>query len=265
MISILMSTYNGEKTLSRAINSILNQSYDDFEFIICDDSSNDNTLKILKNFSSLDKRIIIIHNDFNLGLQTSLNKCLKKSKGEFIARMDDDDFAYKDRLKIELNYLKKNNKLSFVGSNICFYSYDRGIYGEQKYPVSPNKYDLIKACPFSHPTILIKSNVIKSVGGYSEKNIFYRVEDYELWLRLYSKGYRGGNVQSNLLIYKKDRSSISNIKIIDRINLYKLLSYYYKILNINKKYYIFIVFPLIKILFPSKLRTFINYIKYSSK
>lgn len=258
-----MSTYNGSKTLSKSIESILNQSYDDFEFIICDDHSSDNSFEIIKKYEKLDSRIIPIKNDVNLGLQKSLNKCINISKGDFIARMDDDDESLKNRLEIEISYIKANKNISFVGSNILFFSNKKGVYGKETYPFKPSNEDMIKGCQFSHPTILIKSDVIKKVNGYSEDINYYRVEDYELWLRLYSLGYSGRNIQKNLLIYKKDKNSIKNIKFIDRINCFRLIKKYFNILNINKVKYFYIFIPLVKLLIPNYIRIFINYIKYS--
>ena len=92
-----MGTHNGEKTIERAINSILSQSFSDFEFIICNDCSTDSTAQILKDCQNKDKRIVIISNENQSGLAASLNKCIEISNGEYIARMDDDDVSHLDR------------------------------------------------------------------------------------------------------------------------------------------------------------------------
>lgn len=262
MISIIMSTHNRGSKIERSVKSILNQTYSDFEFIICDDCSTDNTYNILKKLSKEDNRIKLLKNEVNLGLQKSLNKCISASSGDYIARMDDDDFSKVNRLEKELRYLS-NKGVSFVGSNTDFYSSTRGIYGEKIYPENPTKIDLIKSCQFCHPSILIKSDILKKVGGYSEKTDYYRVEDYELWLRLYSLGYSGANIQEKLLIYTKDDKSVENIRKIDRINCYHLLKEYFSKLDIPYKYYFFVIYPLVKMIIPSKIKKIINYIKYS--
>ncbi|TPR24949.1 glycosyltransferase family 2 protein [Apilactobacillus timberlakei] len=263
MISVIMSTHNRGQKISRSIESILNQTYKNFEFIICDDYSDDNTYEILESFAKKDKRIILLKNNKNLGLQKSLNRCLKISKGDFIARMDDDDYSKENRLEVELKYLRYNSNVSFVGSNIYFHSNNKGIYGSKIYPEFPSNKDLIKECQFSHPTILIYSSVIKGVNGYSEDEKYYRVEDYELWLRLYSLGYRGMNIQNKLLIYTKDFNSIKNIKLIDRINCYRLIKGYVSKLKLNFIYYFFALKMLSKILLPNFLQMLLSNCKYS--
>lgn len=263
MISVIMSTFNRGHDIERSVMSILNQTYKDFEFIICDDASTDDTYDILINLSKLDDRIVVIKNKQNQGLQKSLNRCIGLSQGEYIARMDDDDYSVPGRFSKEIYYLEKTGS-DFVGSNIDFYSDDRGVYGEKLYSKHPSNVDLVKSCPFCHPTILISSEVLRKVGLYSESQKHYRVEDYELWLRLYSLGYTGYNIQEKLLIYTKDANSINNIKKIDRINCYRLLKEYFKRLSIPKKYYFFVVLPILKMFIPSYLRKVINYRKYSN-
>lgn len=265
MISVIMSTHNRGISLKRSLESILNQTYKDFEFIICDDFSTDDTYEVLRHYESVDNRIKIIHNESNLGLQKSLNKCLKVSSGEFIARMDDDDFAIKNRFEEQLNFLQNNPEYAFVGSNEFFYSEKLGVYGEEAYPIKPSEIDLIKRCQFAHPSIMIRADVIKKFNGYSENKKYYRVEDYELWLRLYHQGYKGYNIQHNLMIYTKNSSSIKNIRMVDRINRFKLVREYFYKLNIPKKYYMYVLIPLIKMLVPSKIRTVVNYFKYHRK
>lgn len=117
LISVIMSVHNGEKTLKRAIDSIRNQTIQDFEFIICDDVSTDNTYKILNEYEEKDFRFIILQNEKNLGLAVSLNRCLEKSTGKYIARMDDDDISIPERFEKQTEFLIKNDEYAFVSSN----------------------------------------------------------------------------------------------------------------------------------------------------
>ena len=110
-ISVIMATYNNAKYISKTVESILNQSFTDFEFIIINDCSKDNTLKILSRFD--DKRINIINNKKNLGLYKSLNVGFNSSSGDFIARIDADDIAFPNRLQVQYDYLKSNPSLGF--------------------------------------------------------------------------------------------------------------------------------------------------------
>ena len=104
-ISVLMPVYNCEKFLKKAIDSILNQTFDNFEYIIINDGSTDNTLNIIKSYK--DKRIKIINNSKNLGISRSLNKGIRQAKGEYIARHDSDDISDLNRFKLQLEYLGK--------------------------------------------------------------------------------------------------------------------------------------------------------------
>ena len=113
-VTVLMSVYNGEKHLREAIDSILNQTFGDFEFLIINDGSTDRTADILQSYQ--DSRIKIIHNEKNIGLTKSLNKGLKLAKGEYLARMDADDISYPNRLEVQYEYMEKNPNVGIVGS-----------------------------------------------------------------------------------------------------------------------------------------------------
>ena len=104
-LSIIMSVYNGEKTLSKSVNSILAQTYTDYEFIICDDASTDDTWSVLENFKNKDDRIVLIRHTENKGLGASLNDCLKIARGNYIARQDADDISKPERIERTLKYL----------------------------------------------------------------------------------------------------------------------------------------------------------------
>ena len=120
LISVLMGIYNipSKEVLEKSINSILNQSYKNIEFIIIDDGSTNDTYKWAKEITKNDKRVILKKNEKNLGLTKTLNKCLKLATGEFIARMDGDDYSHKDRFEKQLSFLKNNKEYQLVGCNI---------------------------------------------------------------------------------------------------------------------------------------------------
>ena len=115
-ISVLMSVYNNDNTLKKSIESILNQKFKNFEFLIIDDGSIDNSWEILNKFSKKNKSIKLFKNYKRKGLAFSLNKIISKSKGNYLARMDADDFSKKNRLKIQIEFLKKNEEIDLVGS-----------------------------------------------------------------------------------------------------------------------------------------------------
>lgn len=119
-ISVIMSVHNEERFLGASIESILNETYKNFEFIIVDDKSTDNSLEIIKKYQKKDKRIRIIKNEENIGLTKSLNRALKLAKGEFIARQDASDISKKERLAEQINFLKENSDYSVVGTDLYF-------------------------------------------------------------------------------------------------------------------------------------------------
>src|SRR6185295_3491651 len=117
-VSVLMSVYNGEKYLKEAMESILNQSFPDFEFLIFNDSSTDSGREIILSFN--DPRIVLVDNEKNIGLTKSLNKGLSLAKGKYIARMDADDISDAGRLNEQVNYMEKNSDVAVCGSWVQF-------------------------------------------------------------------------------------------------------------------------------------------------
>ncbi|QEZ70105.1 glycosyltransferase family 2 protein [Paraclostridium bifermentans] len=246
--SIIMGVYNGSKYVERAIDSIINQTYKDWEFIICDDCSSDNTLDILEKYQKKDIRIKVFKNEKNLGLAATLNKCIEKSQGVYIARQDDDDISDYSRLEKEVNFLKENKEYSLVGSNAYLIDENEVIWGEWSNVEKPTKLDLIKGVCFIHPTVVIKKEVITNLGCY-DKNAL-RVEDYDLWFKLYSKNYKGYNIQENLLTYSLNVNSYKKRKYIYRVNEFKVRLRGYHINKISYKHYLYAIKPLVIGLIP---------------
>jgi glycosyltransferase involved in cell wall biosynthesis len=178
-----MAAYNEEKFISRAIKSILNQSYGNFEFIIINDFSKDNTLDIIKNFK--DKRIILINNEFNLGLTRSLNIGIKIAKGEYIARMDSDDISDFLRFEYQVQVLQKRPKIGVVASWYGIIDEDEKLISLHKIPKS-REYRVIdfieKSTWFCHGSVMIRKKCLDKAKLYREK--FLYAQDLDLWLRL---------------------------------------------------------------------------------
>ncbi len=181
-ISVVMSVYNAELYLDESITSILDQTYRDFEFIIIDDGSTDNSLSIIEKYKRQDERVVLISRE-NKGLIASLNEGIKQAKGRYIARMDADDIAMKCRLKKQLDYITKYN-LDILGSNVYFINQDGFLLGkETNKPLfdSQIKWSLFFSNPLIHPTVLVKSQLIKKFL-YNENHIY--AQDYSLWIKL---------------------------------------------------------------------------------
>ena len=184
LVSVLMSVRNSEQTVEKSIESILNQSYDYFEFLIVDDCSTDSTLEKLKILEKQDGRISIFTNSENIGLTKSLNKLIKNTKGELIARQDSDDYSNPERIYTQVQYLLKNN-LDAVTSRALIIGSTKKIPGFSYF--IPVKLLMKYKNPFIHGSLIIKKQVLNDLGLYDEN--FYYAQDYKLYLDLLSKGY----------------------------------------------------------------------------
>tara|TARA_B100000131_G_scaffold320695_1_gene369495 strand:- start:783 stop:1451 length:669 start_codon:yes stop_codon:yes gene_type:complete len=179
-----MSVRNGEQTVEKSIKSILNQSYDYFEFLIVDDCSTDSTLGKLKILEKQDNRISIFTNSENIGLTKSLNKLIKNTKGELIARQDADDYSNPERIYAQVEYLLKNS-LDAVTSRALIIGSAKKIPGLSYY--IPAKLLMKFKNPFIHGSLIIKKQVLNDLGLYDEN--FYFAQDYKLYLDLLNNGY----------------------------------------------------------------------------
>jgi glycosyltransferase involved in cell wall biosynthesis len=194
-ISVLLSVYNGEKYLREAIESILNQTFTDFEFIIVNDGSTDNALEIIKSYD--DERIRIINNEQNIGLTKSLNKALKQARGEYIARQDADDISLPNRFEEEMKYLDEHPETALLGTSVYLIDKFGEIIGKHIVLAKPSKKDLLKGNQFNHGSTIFKKEIIDKVGGYNE--LIRYSQDYELWLRI-AKQYKVRNLTQ--VLYK---------------------------------------------------------------
>lgn len=252
-ISIIMGVYNCETTLVESIDSILNQTFTDWEFIICDDGSTDNTLSIVELYAKKDERIKVLKNETNKGLTYTLNKCLNSSTGHYIARQDGDDISTSDRFLKQLNFLEKNNlKINFVSSSIRFFEGDR--YWGKTNPVNfPEKKDFILQSPFAHAAVLIEKKALEFVGGYKDVYWTRRVEDYNLWFRLYAEGYKGANLNEPLYNVRDDANAFRRRKFRYRINEAIVRLNGYTILKLPKINYIYALRPILTAIVPHKI------------
>lgn len=198
-VTILMSVYNGEKYLKEAVDSILNQTFQDFEFIIINDASTDGTLDILKSYS--DTRIKIHTNKKNLGVAKSLNVGLKIAKGEYIARQDSDDISMPERLALQVDFLDRHPAYAVVGvfPKVIYEHSDKIRYGQRPVEdIDIRKTLKAKNC-IVHGSAMIRMKCLLDVGLYDES--MANSEDYELWLRL-SKKYAFRNIAKFLYVLR---------------------------------------------------------------
>jgi glycosyltransferase involved in cell wall biosynthesis len=207
-VTVLMSVYNGERYIRQAIESILRQTFTDFEFTIVDDASTDGTPAILDSLS--DTRIVRLKNESNLGLTTSLNRGLKVAHGELIARMDADDISLPQRLEKQVDYLDKHPDVGILGSTCQLI--DASGQGQGMKPRLPNdtliRWSSLLRNPFIHPTVMIRRNVLVENNLFYDEN-FKATQDYEFFTRVL-KYTRGANLSEPLLLYRLHVGGISN-------------------------------------------------------
>lgn len=217
-ISIISGIYNCAETLSDAIESILAQTVTDWEWILCDDASNDNTYAVAKGYAEkYPDKFILLKNDTNMGLNYTLNRCLECVKGEYIARMDGDDVCSPERFEMELSCLEKNPDISIVSTDMEFFD-ETGTWGRISHPEYPANRDFLAGSPFCHAPCMVRREAYEAVGGYSVDKKLLRVEDYHLWIKMYAKGFKGRNIGKALYKMRDDRNAYSRRKFRYRIN-----------------------------------------------
>ena len=202
-ISVIMSVYNDEKNVETAIESILNQSYKDFEFLIIDDCSNDSTIKKIEKFKDFDDRLKVFKNSKNIGLTKSLNLLLKNVTTELIARQDSDDFSLPTRLEDQVNLITNKNYDAVYTRAINKQSQTK-IPGLSFY--IPTKLSIKYKNPYIHGSLMIKHEVLKSLNYYSED--FYYAQDYKLAWDLHKNKYKVG-VKNKALYVLNTKNNIS--------------------------------------------------------
>lgn len=190
-----MGVYNAEKTLRAAVDSIIKQDFQDFEFIIVDDGSTDQSFKILESYQS-ESRIRIFKNEKNVGLAQTLNVCLGFAQGDYIARQDADDCSHPNRFTEQINFLKAYPQIDVLGTAANLVDDEHKCWGKIAYPHSPQISDWVKRSQIIHPTVLMKTELIRKIGGYDPKAL--RVEDYELWFRLLHAKAHFRNLEESL-------------------------------------------------------------------
>ena len=217
-VSIISGIYNCENTLPEAVESILNQSMTDWEWILCDDGSTDNTYQVALDYKALyPEKFVVLQNEQNRGLNFTLNRCLLEARGEYIARMDGDDRCHCDRFKKELQVLEREADIDIVSTDMAFFD-DNGIWGHIAHPDRPVPGDFLHESPFCHAPCMVRKRAFDLVGGYSVGKYLLRVEDYHLWLKMYAKGLSGRNIHETLYEMRDDRNAFARRRFRYRIN-----------------------------------------------
>ena len=211
-ISVIMPVYNTENYLDDSIQSILKQSYENFEFIIIDDCSTDNSKNKIKFYAKKDKRIIFLENKKNITHTKSFIKGFDIAKGSFIARMDSDDISHKDRFKKQIQLFSMWPELSVLGTGANIIDSTGKLLSRRLMPFKYSEISKILkySVPVFNPSIMVKKSAFE-LNGLPDPN-FEPAEDLELWLRFFSKKVIISNVQEYLISYRIHSSNVSTIR-----------------------------------------------------
>lgn len=217
-VSVIMGIYNCADTLGEAIESIINQTFSDWELIMCDDGSQDDTLSVALSYREMfPGKIVVLKNEKNLGLNATLNKCLAVAKGKYIARMDGDDVCSPERFAKELVVLESEPEIAIVSTDMAYFD-ESGTWGKMSHPTYPQGIDFLYETPFCHAPCMVRKEAYDAVQGYSVDKKLLRVEDYHLWMKMYKAGYRGKNIGEILYSMRDDRNAYNRRKFKYRLN-----------------------------------------------
>jgi glycosyltransferase involved in cell wall biosynthesis len=206
-VSVVMAVHNGAPYLEKAVDSILAQTFTDFEFVIIDDGSVDSTPEVLQRYQAADCRVQVYHQE-NAGLTPSLNRGCARARGAYVARMDADDISFPERLKLQVEFLDRHPRVAMVGTAVVRID---ELGREIKRNVCPTTHaEIVRALAeyncFTHPTVMLRKDLLLAVGGYREA---YRLaQDYDLWLRL-AEHSELANLPDPLLYYRVYAGQVS--------------------------------------------------------
>lgn len=220
-ISVVMPVYNGEAYLREAIDSILEQSFRDFEFIIINDCSNDGTEDIVLSYN--DERIVYIRNEENLGVARSLNRGLDIARGDYVARLDADDLAFPERLALQSAYLDSHPEVDVLGTASRSFD-DTGtlFYGYPTVDPEVLKIDFLFSCGICHPTVMLRKSVLVE-KQLRYDHTFNKIEDYELWCRMLDQDCGITNISDVLLHHRLHAGQVTNVYSADMLQKLDML------------------------------------------
>lgn len=245
-VSVIMGIYNCASTLQEALNSIYAQTYKNYEIILCDDGSKDDTYEIaLENKNKYTHiNILLLRNEYNMGLNHTLNRCLSVAKGEYIARMDGDDLCMPDRFENQVRFLDEHPEYAIVSSPMEYFD-ENGTFmigcgkGEIK------KTDFLKGSPICHAPCMVRAEAYFNVGGYSLDKKYLRVEDYNLWFKMYAVGYKAFILPKPYYRMRDDRNARNRRKWTGRVNEFHVMNSGFKMIRLPWYYQIYSLRPLI--------------------
>ena len=254
-ISVIMAIHNEPAHLIElAVRSILAQTKQTFELILCDDASNAETQVCLNKLQECDTRIILCRNEVNQYAGKTRNMGLCIARGRYIAILDADDYSYPERLKIQYDFLESHPQYAFVCSDAEIFDGEKVLPSQYHLKPVPEKEDFLWGMPFVHATVMIRKQFLDQVGGYAESEVSRRSEDYDLFMRLYAAGCKGYNLDRVLYRYYVNPALMRKKRLYRyRIDEARIRMQDFKLLGLWPKGFLFAVKPLLVGLIPHEL------------
>ena len=224
---------------------------------MCDDGSTDSTYAVASEYAKRYNNIILLKNDSNQGLNYTLNKCLEYADTEFIARMDGDDISMPDRFKVEIDFLDSNPDYAVV-STPCTYFDQNGIFRKAYGRGHVLKKHFVRRSPVSHAPCMARTDAFKSVGGYRVDKRLLRVEDYDLWFRLFAAGYNLYQMPESKYLMRDDRNAVSRRSWMNRRNEFYVKWKGYRMIGLPWDYNIYAFEPIIIHLLPDFIYRYLH-------
>lgn len=257
-ISVIMGIYNCAPTLAEALDSLLEQTYQGFKVIMCDDGSNDDTVKVAQGY--VDKnpnKFILIRNEKNMGLNYTLNHCLEYADTEYVARMDGDDFSLPERFEKEITFLDAHPEFAIVSCPMIYFD-EEGEFRRGKGKGEITKMNFLHGSPFCHAPCMVRIEAYQRVEGYTVAPNLLRVEDYHLWFKMYAIGLKGYTLDEPYYAMRDDRDAKSRRKFRGYWNESRLMSKGFKMLRLPWWTQIYSLRPIIVALLPSFLYYYLH-------
>lgn len=208
LVSIIVACHNAENFIDNCLKALINQTYKNIEIIVCDDASTDRSIALLRDWAEKDSRIIVLYNKDNLFAAATRNRCFDIAKGEYYCIQDIDDISKLDRIEKLVREIQTDN-VDFVSSSMQCFNESNGIQNKIiSHKQYPSKWAFLWGISFCHPATLFTKECIMDVGGYRVSQDTRRCQDYDMFMRLYAKGYKGKNISESLYLYRLDEDTI---------------------------------------------------------
>jgi glycosyltransferase EpsE len=251
-ISVIIGIYNCAPTLQEALDSLYTQTFQNFEIILCDDGSEDDTYSIALENKYRHSNIVLLRNEKNLGLNATLNKCIEVSQGQYIARMDGDDISLPTRFEKQVKFLDEHPEYAVVSSPMIYFD-ENGEFRRGKGKGEIIATDFVLGSPICHAPCMVRANVIRSVGGYSVDNKLLRVEDYHLWFKIFSVGHKLYMTNECLYKMRDDKNAYRRRTLKSRFNEAYVKSIGFRMIGLPFYYQVFALRPILIGLLPKKI------------